>query len=288
MASSPRLRHDGIRNGNDAVLASMSGVPAPQGLRGRGILVTRPASRAAAICRLIVVAGGEPVPFPMLEILSLPMQVRLGDCIEKKDMINPDWLIFVSPTAVEQGGDRLPAQWLTAARLAAVGRATARALRMRGHAEVLEPSPGGGGDSEALAALPELQSLQGRRVLIVRGEGGREWLAGTLRGRGAEVAYAECYRRVRPQVPLAVLEALLQRWHSGGIAAVSITSREALDNLAAMLADRPELLRATPLFAAHPRIAEHARALGVAPVITTGAGDEAMVEGMQRFFATVA
>lgn len=252
-------------------------------LGGRGILVTRPAGRAAGLASLIVAAGGEAVLFPALEILSISIEYDRRACHGNGNVFN-DIVVFVSPTAVEHG---LPVLSLRGGeRFAAVGGATARALRSRGISEVLVPQAGA--DSEALAALPEFQAgaLRGRRVLIVRGEGGRDWLRATLVERGARVEFLECYRRVRPVADPAPLVA---RWRAGGIAAVTMTSREALDNLMAMLpAEGQALARATPLFAAHERIAGHARVLGMQQVRVAGPGDEAMVAGLRSFFATLA
>lgn len=260
-------------------------------LAGRAILVTRPAAQAAGLCRRIAAAGGEPVPFPALEILSIPNALQGLHWLGEDNVIKPgipqpgpDWLVFISPTAVAEGLACLPAAWLAGARLAAVGAATGAALQARLQRPVLCPT--GRSDSEALAALPEFQQLAGQSVLIVRGAGGREWLAQTLQARGARVGSLACYRRVRPQADPA---ALLARWQTGGIHAVTITSGEALANLAAMLgAPGHGPLRDTPLFTVHERIAGQARALGVHTVQVTGAGDAAMVAGMEHFFATVA
>lgn len=261
----------------------MTAVSVPPGLRGRGVLVTRPAARAGRLAALIAGAGGEAVLFPTLEILSIPLQIQFMTG-NSADNIISDITVFVSPTAVEHGFAALQAG--QAGRFAAVGSATARELRARGISDVLVPE--GPADSEALSALPELQAgaVRGKRVLIVRGEGGRDWLRETLAGRGAQVEYLECYRRARPAAdPMP----LLARWRSGGVAAVTMTSREALDNLMAMLpGDGQALARATPLFAAHQRIAEHAHVLGMQQVRVAGPGDEAMIAGLQGFFATLA
>ncbi len=146
-------------------------------------------------------------------------------------------------------------------------------------------APAGEADSEALAALPELQDLRGRSVVIFRGQGGREWLRARLEARGARVEYAECYRRARPDADAG---ALLARWQRGGIEAASITSAEGLANFLEMLGPTGAgYLRATPVFVPHPRIAIAAERLGVRRIIVTGRGDDRTVAEMAAFFARV-
>ncbi len=265
-------------------------------LGGRAILVTRPAAQAGALCTLIAAAGGEAVPFPMLEIIST-WNVGLGCTdIEAKNVIKTDVIVFISPSAVSEGLAALSAngvtveRWPEAIAVAAVGRGTAASLARRGISKVIVPTHGA--DSEALAALPEFQpaAVAGRSILIVRGEGGREWLVDTLRSRGARVGVAECYRRALPKLDAeSTIRPLAARWMAGGIAAVTVHSRGALDNLLALLplAVRPAVL-ATPLFASHPRIAEHARLLGASDVHVAGPGDAEMIAGLRAFFAKVA
>jgi uroporphyrinogen-III synthase len=257
---------------------------ASTGLAGKAILITRPAARAARLAALVREAGAEPVLFPTLEILSISENSDLSQSGKSINVIEADIIVFVSPTAVEHGRAVFDAWLPEAVKVAAVGHATARALHTLGVANVIAPADGA--DSEALAALPEMQQVAGKRVLIVRGEGGRPWLADTLRARCAAVEYLECYRRVRPETDAAPLAA---RIVSGGIAALTITSREALDNLLAMLpADARASALGVPVFVVHPRLADHARALGARAVFVTGAGDEAMIAELQSFFAKVA
>ena len=93
---------------------------------------------------------------------------------------------------------------------------------------------------------------------------------------------AEGIRRARPESDPAPL---LKRWREGGIAAVTVTSREVFANLAAMLgeAGAPQL-RMTPLFAPHERIAAAARAWGVVDACATPAGDAGLVSGLVDWF----
>lgn len=244
-------------------------------LAGCGVLVTRPAHQAEQLCRLVEQAGGRPIRFPLLAITGPadPAAVesrlrRLGDY---------RLLIFVSPNAVQRGMDLieraggLPAPLL----LATVGKASAAALKIRsGRGPDLVPADGF--DSEALLALPALQAVAGWRVLIVRGSGGRELLAETLRGRGAAVDYVEVYRRERA----ATGPALLGTDPAATVHVAAITSGEALDHLDALIGDRlrPWLHR-LPLVVVSERIAEAAHTLGfTGPIrISREPGDEAIV-----------
>lgn len=257
---------------------------AVKGIAGKAILITRPVARAARLAALVREAGGEPVLFPTLQILSTSNESHLLKHDNKVNIIEADVLVFVSPTAVEYGRAVLDALLPVSVKVAAVGHATARALQALGLAGVIAPADAA--DSEALAALPEMHQVKGKRILIIRGEGGRAWLADTLRARGAVVEYLECYRRVRPQVDAGPLAARIMK---GEIAALTITSREALDNLLAMLPENVRApLLALPMFVVHPRLAAHARALGAHGIHVAGAGDDAMIAELQSFFAKVA
>ena len=252
-------------------------------LSGRGIVITRPREHALALAERIRAAGGDPVLFPTLEILPPEDPAAAANLIARLGSFQ--LAIFVSPTAAMRGSAMVSASggWPKGPRVAAVGAGTARALEEFGCRQVISPS--GEADSEALAALPELQDLRGRSVVIFRGQGGREWLRGTLVARGARVEYAECYRRGRPDADAG---GLLARWQRGGIEAVSITSAEGLENFIAMLGPTGRgYLRATPVFVPHPRIAAAARELGVSQIVVTGRGDDQTVAEMSAFFARV-
>ena len=112
-------------------------------------------------------------------------------------------------------------------------------------------------DSEALLAETAMQDVEGKRILIFRGRGGREQLAKTLRARGAEVDYAEVYERRPPRVDTGPLNEAL---HSQRIDVIVITSSEALDNLMAMV-EPPNLnaLHQIQMLVIHPRQAEYVR-----------------------------
>jgi len=252
-------------------------------LSGRGIVITRPREHAAALAGRVRAAGGDPILFPTIEIVPPDDTGTVSGIIGRLEEFH--LAIFVSPTAASRGCGMVSATrtWPANLRVAAVGEGTARALHERGFRDVISPS--GEADSEAMAGLPELQGLGGRSVVIFRGQGGREWLRSELERRGARVEYAECYRRARPD---AHAGALLARWQTGGVDAVSIASSEGLANFFAMLGPTGgRYIRATPMFVPHTRIELAARKLDVREVVVTGGGDDRTVAEMAAFFARV-
>ena len=254
----------------------MSGGP----LAGRGIVITRPREHAPALAERVRAAGGEPILFPTIEILPPENADAVSAVIARLEGFQ--LAIFVSPTAALRGHGMVSSSrnWPERLRVAAVGAGTAKVLEERGFRNVI--SPLGEADSEALAALSELQDLRGRSVVIFRGQGGRESLRNELEARGARVEYAECYRRARPD---AHVGELMARWQAGGVEAASITSSEGLANFFAMLGPTGgRYLRATPVFVPHRRIEQAAKRLGVRQVIVTGRGDERTVAEMAAFF----
>ena len=237
-------------------------------LRGRGILITRPREQAQGLANLVEAAGGRAILFPAIEIQDVPL----------RELAEFDLAIFVSPTAVKRALAAM--KWPSRAQAAALGRGTQRELERHGIKGIIAPDSGT--DSEALLAVPQLQHVARRRIVILRGEGGRSLLGDTLAARGARVEYAECYRRVRPQTDSGPL---LTAFAEGAVHAVTVSSAEGLENLFEMLgaAGRGHL-RKTPLFVPHPRVAAEARRLGLGEANVGGASDEEMLERLVAYF----
>jgi uroporphyrinogen-III synthase len=238
----------------------------------RGIVVTRPRELAQPLANLIAGRGGRAIVFPAIEIQALPPPAALRRVAEFQ------WVVFVSPSAVRVAMESI-GSWPAGPVAAAIGAGTRRELERAGVARVISPPTGA--DSEALLAMPEMQDVAGKRVLIVRGEKGRSVLGDSLAASGAKVEHAACYRRARPKADPAPL---LQAWQRREIDAVTVSSAEGLDNFLAMTgAEGRALLAATPLFVPHPRVASHATFLN-AEVIVAGAGDDELVERLVAYF----
>ena len=247
-------------------------------LAGRGVLITRPAAQADGLCRLVEAAGGKAIRFPSVVIEPA------RDSAPVRELLARSWdlILFVSRNAVTHALPLLPGRRLPAGpQLGAVGTSTARALTAAGRAPDLVPT--GRFNSEGLLALSELENLDGRRVLIVRGTGGRGLLGDTFVARGAQLAYAEVYRRALPTIDPAPL---LARWRQE-VRLVTATSGEVLENLLTLVGQNGrDLLLATPLVVVSERIAKLATEQGFARVeLADGASDPAVLIALCRLVA---
>lgn len=250
------------------------------GLAGRHIVVTRPAGQASHLAEALAALGAKPVLFPVLAIFDAEDGRPLLDIAARLDAF--DWAAFVSPNAVEKALTPILARraWPAHLRAMTVGKSSELALARFGIRDVVAPQERF--DSEALLDLPELADMAGKKVVIFRGDGGRELLGETLTARGASVEYVTCYRRARPALDPAPLLAL---WSDGALDAVTVTSSEGMRNLFEMVGKLGQAwLRKTPVFVPHARIAEQAKAIGLQQVVLTGPGDAGLIDGLQRYF----
>ncbi|MGZ5078044.1 MAG: uroporphyrinogen-III synthase [Usitatibacter sp.] len=253
-------------------------------LEGLGVVITRPRAAAEALAAALQLEGARVFVFPSLEIEDLPPSAALEAALARLQQAS--LAIFVSANAVQKGvpASRRLGPWPARARVAAIGEATAQALRNFGFAAVISPQERH--DSEALLALPQLQraNVEGEDVIVFRGEGGREHLREALEARGARVTYAECYRRVRPQAdPGPLLDACSR----GEIHAVSALSAETLENFVAMIgeADMRGLSGAT-LVVPHEAIGTYRDALRFARVVVAPHGTEGLAHTLSQLRVT--
>jgi uroporphyrinogen-III synthase len=233
------------------------------------VLVTRPPAQCAVLCEEIARHGGLAIPFPAVEIEPVTLQTTVT-------AFDYDLVVFVSVNAVEHGVRQVTKGART--RVAAIGRATAAALAAAELAADIVPEAGF--TSEALLAHPQLQLPGGARVLIVRGEGGRELLRDTFVAQGMSVETREVYRRVRPNVDAAKVAEVEMRWSDEGIDVVTATSIETLQNLQAMLTERGrQLLSSTALLVPSRRIVAAAVSAGLRgeAIVAAGADDASMI-----------
>ena len=243
-------------------------------LTALSVLVTRPAAQAKSLCARIDASGGEAIAFPVMAIEPIAVTAATR---------NVDLLIFTSVNAAQHGLAHVDRK---SARIAAIGKATAAALKSADmNVDVTAPPPH---TSESLLAMPELTDVAGKQILIVRGEGGRDALRTTLADRGAAVDYLDVYRRIPASPSATEVAALEDRWQNGGIDVVTLTSVEILECLLAALTEHGrELLTRTPFVAVSERIAGAARVQGLAGhcMLARAADDDSIVGAIAHWHA---
>lgn len=297
----------------------------------RCVILTRPDGQSGALAAALQAEGIDSFAFPLLHIAAQADAAALAALdTALHDLSSYALAVFVSPNAVVHALSRLvfltsgasaaslgavtsgaagavasaTAYWPVSLPVAVVGPGSAQALAEAGiappqHRVIVPPGgPDARFDSEALLAELDVAALAGRRVLIVRGDGGRELLADTLRAAGAQVDIVSAYTRRAPAPDSAVWAALEARLASSVPCAWVLTSSEAVRHLATMLAARygtqegvhtpgtPHVLAqilAAPCFTSHARIADAARAAGFDRITQCAAGDENLLAALKTW-----
>ncbi len=253
-------------------------------LSGVTVVVTRPAHQAQGLRALIESRGGKVILFPVLEIQDVEDTGPLHALSERLNEF--DMAIFISANAVHKALPMITARrpLPPRLRLVAVGEGTAKALQKYGASPDL--CPRGQSSSETLLAMPEMQPVRGKHIVIFRGEGGRELLGETLRQRGAGVVYVEVYRRSKPATDPGELHDLLRR---GKVDIISVTSNTGLVNLLELAGPAVRnVLLATALVVMSERNIEQARKLGfVGPIaMAKQASDAGLAEAIEDLVKT--
>ncbi|HEX8541403.1 MAG TPA: uroporphyrinogen-III synthase [Pseudomonas sp.] len=249
-------------------------------MTGWRLLLTRPAEESAALAQTLADVGIFSSSLPLLEIEPVP--ITPAQRLILNDLDHYSAVIVVSKPAARLGLALLnelwpvpPIQpWFT------VGEGTAQLLQDH-NLDVSWPEQGD--DSEALLDLPRLQhavALPASRVLILRGENGRELLAERLRQLGASVDYLPLYRRNLPQYPPSTL---MQRVKAERLNALVVSSGQGFEHLRQLAGDAWPELAQLPLFVPSPRVAELATQAGARTVVNCrGANAAALLAALRE------
>lgn len=230
------------------------------------VLVTRPQAQAAAWVARLAERGIAASALPLIDIAPPADPAAVEAAWRSLDACR--LVVFVSPNAAgcffaHRPQGQVQQAWPDGLPAAAVGPGTAQVLRDCGvpAAAVVEPDADAAQfDSEALWLRLRHRDWSGARVLIVRGDGGRAWLADTLARHGAQVRFVSAYRRMPPRfddaqrrlLDAALVQPARHLWF--------FSSSEAIDHLAA--ACPGAAWQGAWALATHPRIAERARQQG--------------------------
>ncbi|MGZ8290333.1 MAG: uroporphyrinogen-III synthase [Telluria sp.] len=249
------------------------------------VVITRPRAQAEGLARAVAAMGRKPVLLPLLEITQLDDTAALEATLS--GLATYALVAFVSPNAIDAAFAHIDA-WPDGVAIAVVGEGSRAALALHGltdaNANIVSPRDPSRSDSENLLQAIDLAALEGKSVLIVRGESGRELMADGFRAAGAGVTTVAAYRRnVPPLTPqlAATLNELLASANDW-----IITSSEALRGLMALVRqlgseNAVAKMQQQHLIVPHARIAETANTLGLTRLTLTGSGDERLLAALQ-------
>lgn len=240
-------------------------------LAGLSVLVTRPVNQAESLIQRLEQRGAKALHQPSIRIEPVfsEQQNRLINSIS-----DVDWIIFISKNAVEFGLTLInnAQQSIQSSSLAAIGKATAAALKQHGYTDVISPEQGF--DSEALLSSQAFSAAQikNKKLLIVRGGQGREHLKEVLESRLATVNYLDVYSR-------ETADLIINTTDITSLDVVTVSSQQGLENLVQMFdTDTRHQLFNNALISPSKRCSQKARELGFNRVETAeNATDDAML-----------
>ncbi len=245
------------------------------------VLVTRPAAQAESWLRAFQARGWQTLSFPTLDIQPLELSPQAKNRVLNLDQYQG--VICISGNAANLGLELLAdywPQWPVQQLWYAVGPATAEVLLEW----QLQPEMPRRHDSEGLLGLASLQQVQGRRLLILKGEGGRTTLRDTLLERGALVDELCLYRRTLPEVSTEPLHHWLADTRSRKY--IAISSGAGLKNLMQMAAEHLDRLKSVPLVVVSQRLAEFAQSQGFSAINAGGTSEDLLVQAMIKGSST--
>ncbi|MDO9313623.1 MAG: uroporphyrinogen-III synthase [Burkholderiaceae bacterium] len=242
------------------------------------VIVTRPAAQAMPWVQSLQRQGITAVALPLIQIAAA---LNTGSVAEAwQHLAEARLVMFVSANAVEQFFALRPesSAWPANAQAGSPGPGTTRALLDAGvrMSQIIEPSPNSAQfDSESLWERLRDQDWQGVPVRVVRGGGGRDWLADTLRAHGAVVSFVSAYRRTAPTWNAEMHTLLAEALARPGEHVWFFSSSESIDHLMNHVTNLPRqpnshvpvgLPAGARALTTHPRIARRAEQVGFSPV----------------------
>lgn len=249
-------------------------------LHGLRLWVTRPRNQSAALIAKLHSAGAQVVALPLLEIAPPLDPAPLENTLAQLDTFN--LAVFVSPSALDAVLERLPAGWPAHLPAAVMGPGSAMRAKESGIAQIIAPN--GQFDSAGLLQEPALRQLENKRVILFRGDGGRDDLPQTLVKRGAELVIIQAYRRLPPNFDEAHLRAEL----ASGCDGMIVSSSEAVQYLFHLAGGNTrQQLQSILYFAPHPRIVAALNAQGAARIELTSVGDAGITETILNYFSSI-
>lgn len=258
------------------------------------VLVTRPAAQGAEWVDGLQHAGIAADALPLIRIAAATDSAAVAQAWQRLAATStvistgsetaaarPALVMFVSANAVQHFMAQSPApgSWPADVLAAAPGPGTAAALLQAGVPPGMLVQPEGDDthfDSEALWQRLSVQPWDGRQVLVVRGETGRNWFAEQMRAQGAKVDFVAAYRRLPPQLDAAQRGCLAAAQGAPHAVCWHFSSSESVANLQGLCG--PHDWSTSRALATHPRIADATRHAGFGAVEVIAPTLRALIE----------
>lgn len=248
-------------------------------LHNTTVLITRPKPFAEELQVSLENAGARTVLLPIFKIHPSSQQVELAQRVDQ--LSNFDVAVFISRNAVRHTWPLIRAQWPKSPRVvwAAIGNSTAQDLKAMGADPILSP-PHPPYNSEHFLSLPTFHEdlIQGKKIIIFRGDKGRTLLADTLKSRGAEVTLVETYIRTPSDLSAPDLQQLYSNWDEPLIDVIVATSADGLAHLSQLTHFVNEKnLNQIPVLVVSERMLIKARDLGFKTCILAESPDNSAI-----------
>ncbi|WP_439240098.1 uroporphyrinogen-III synthase [Lonepinella sp. BR2474] len=242
------------------------------------VLITRPDEAGKQLAEKLNKAGIANIHLPFF---SLSAGRELNELPNRISQLNAgDYIFCVSKSAVKFATETLQAtgfHWREDLQYFAVGQGTAEYFASLAERAVHYPFQQE--NSEGVLSLTAMQTLADKNILILRGNGGREYFAEQAKLRGATINVVECYQRLPIQYQA---EVQIDLWKRAGVQSVIVTSTEILHSLVDFVPVRDQTwLKSCQLVTISRRIANLAIAVGWQPekiIISPKADNASLVE----------
>ena len=257
---------------------------AQQALSGQRVLITRPAHQQPPLITGLQVRGAKTISLPLLAITA-PSRGEQADVLRRQLLALDSYelLVFISSNAVREGCKAIDDYWPqfpVGLDLLAIGPSTAALAEELTGQRVR--SAAGGMTSEDLLELDSFTNIEGRRIGIFRGEGGRDFLAQQLRKRGAQVDYFDVYRREELNYEdIQVREALIES-EPTLLTAMSGQTLQVLRGLIDQLSEpQADKLLTLPVIVPSQRVRDLAAEMGFEnPIAAPGADLDSLLQAL--------
>ncbi|SFU50204.1 uroporphyrinogen-III synthase [Xenorhabdus koppenhoeferi] len=244
------------------------------------ILITRPAPSGEELVKRLQTVGKIAFSVPLIEIYpgaDLPLLSQKMQWLSAGDLV-----FLLSKNAVHYANEQLIQEdqlWPDKLSYYGIGKSTSLLFQRQTGLKIFWSEKGE--TSEDLLQLPSLQQMSNKKVLLLRGNGGREVITSTLRIRGGDVDYCECYSRQPVKYHAANFS---RHWQQYGIKTIVVTSGEMLQLLYNLVTDRDgkAWLLGCCLIVVSERLADIARSLGWQVIkVAKSADNDALMQALE-------